>query len=94
TLTDEQMKQISGLVAAMVPVGGFYTLDARLAKELCDALKPGIIIPMHYRLGKFGFPNIAELSAFTDLYDSVNYLKSNSMELKPGDKGGVTVLEW
>ena len=93
-LTDEQMKQLAGLDAALVPVGGFYTIDAAQAKELCDALRPGTVIPMHYRLGEFGYPVIAELSDFTKLYDKVTYLKSDSMEIKPGDKGGVTVLEW
>lgn len=93
-LTDEQMKQLGGLNAALIPVGGHFTIDAKEAKELCDALKPGIIIPMHYRLGKCGYPVIAELSDFTGLYDNVTYIDGNSVEVKGDEKGQVWVLKW
>lgn len=32
----------------MVPVGGYYTIDAHQAVRLCQALQPRIILPMHY----------------------------------------------
>ena len=33
----------------MIPVGGFYTIDSRQARETADRLKARIILPMHYR---------------------------------------------
>lgn len=33
----------------MVPVGGYYTIDANQAAEICQALRPRITIPMHYK---------------------------------------------
>ena len=33
----------------LIPVGGFFTIDAAQARELCGLLKPRVIVPMHYR---------------------------------------------
>ena len=67
-LTDEQMKQLQGLDAALLPVGGTYTITADEAKKLADALDPRVVIPMHYRSGQFGYDVIAPLDEFTNLY--------------------------
>ena len=93
-LTDEQMNMLKGLDVAMVPVGGHFTIGPKEAKELCDALKPGIIIPMHYRVGDVGYSVIGPVSDFTDMYDNVTYIDGNSVEVKGGEKGQVWVLKW
>ena len=36
----------------MIPVGGFYTIDAQQAESICQSILPSIIIPMHYRTEK------------------------------------------
>lgn len=33
---------------AMVPIGGFYTMDAQKAAELINEIKPEVAIPVHY----------------------------------------------
>ena len=33
---------------ALVPVGGTYTMDARMAAELVNAIKPKAAVPIHY----------------------------------------------
>lgn len=33
----------------LVPVGGYYTIDAAGARALANALDPKVVIPMHYR---------------------------------------------
>ncbi len=33
----------------LIPVGGKYTLDAKMAKEYVDRIMPDVVIPMHYR---------------------------------------------
>jgi L-ascorbate metabolism protein UlaG (beta-lactamase superfamily) len=33
----------------MIPVGGFYTIDAKQATEVVNQLNPKIVIPMHYK---------------------------------------------
>ncbi|MFC2034117.1 MBL fold metallo-hydrolase [Chloroflexota bacterium] len=39
-----------------MPTGGYYTIDARGATQLCDKLKPRVIFPMHYRTDKYNGP--------------------------------------
>jgi L-ascorbate metabolism protein UlaG (beta-lactamase superfamily) len=33
----------------MIPVGGFYTIDAAKAKQVVAQLKAKVVLPMHYR---------------------------------------------
>lgn len=33
----------------LIPVGGNYTIDAKMAKEYVDRIMPEVVIPMHYR---------------------------------------------
>jgi len=47
-LEDTQIEILSGSDVLMIPVGGFYTISADVAKEVVQQLEPTIIIPMHY----------------------------------------------
>jgi L-ascorbate metabolism protein UlaG (beta-lactamase superfamily) len=49
-LNDEQVKAIGPIDALLIPVGGLATIDAPMAKKVCDQLKPRVlIVPMHYK---------------------------------------------
>jgi L-ascorbate metabolism protein UlaG (beta-lactamase superfamily) len=55
-LTPEQVKAIGKVDVLMVPVGGFYTIDADTAAKVVDQLKPAIAVPMHYNTGNGKLP--------------------------------------
>jgi L-ascorbate metabolism protein UlaG (beta-lactamase superfamily) len=40
----------------MIPVGGFFTIDAKVATEVMSSLKPRLVIPMHFKTQKCEFP--------------------------------------
>jgi len=64
--------------AALIPVGGFYTIDAAEAKALAGKLNARVVIPMHYRAQTFGLSKIGPLSDFTKLCgDVVQYAESS-----------------
>ena len=65
-----------------MPVGGTYTLTAEQSKALMDELAPKVVVPMHYRLGKYGFPELTTLEDYTKLCDVVVEVGSNSVELE------------
>ncbi len=67
-LDADQLDALGRVDVLMVPVGGFYTIDAAQAREVMEQLDPRITIPMHYRT-KFnaGWP-IAPLSDFLSLF--------------------------
>jgi L-ascorbate metabolism protein UlaG (beta-lactamase superfamily) len=48
-LSNEQIKEIAAVDVLLIPVGGFYTIDARKAAEVVNQLNPKIIVPMHYK---------------------------------------------
>ena len=82
-LSPEQKAVLSDLDVALVPVGGTYTLTAAQSKALMDELQPKVVIPMHYRLGNYGFPELQTLEDFTSLCDEVVELGSCCAELEP-----------
>lgn len=40
----------------MVPVGGFYTIDSGQAVKVVDLIRPGYVLPMHYKTDCLNFP--------------------------------------
>ena len=72
--------------------GGFYTIDAEDAKAVCEALKPRIVIPMHYRHDGHGLAVVAGVEPFLALWDkeAVHREESNTIAITP-EKGGVWV---
>jgi len=48
-LGQEAAKTIGHPDVLMIPVGGYYTIDAGQAHDVIAQLRPGIVIPMHYK---------------------------------------------
>jgi L-ascorbate metabolism protein UlaG (beta-lactamase superfamily) len=55
-LSPGQVTEIGAVDILFVPVGGFFTIDAPVASQVCDQLKPKIIIPMHFKTPKCAYP--------------------------------------
>lgn len=55
-LRKEEREEIGNVDVLMVPVGGHFTIDAGEADNVVDALEPKVVIPMHYKTDKCGFP--------------------------------------
>jgi L-ascorbate metabolism protein UlaG (beta-lactamase superfamily) len=47
-LGSEQSDAIGQVDVLLIPVGGFYTIDAQAAAKIAASLEPKIVIPMHY----------------------------------------------
>src|SRR4030042_891485 len=45
-LNGGQLKEIGEVDLLLIPVGGFYTIDAMVATQICNELKPKVAIPM------------------------------------------------
>jgi L-ascorbate metabolism protein UlaG (beta-lactamase superfamily) len=48
-LSPEQIKDVGPVDVILIPVGGYYTIDAKTAVEVVSQLNPKVVIPMHYR---------------------------------------------
>ena len=91
-LTDRQLEEIGKLDLAMLPVGGFFTIDAATAKEVARQLGAKTIVPMHYRMENFGFEVLSTLDAFTSLFDDVTYANASEIVVDENTPRGVLVL--
>lgn len=80
-LTAEQVQAMGQIDALLVPIGGYYTIDAAQAKQVCDLLQPRMIFPMHYRKGDMGFNLIGEPEGFLHMYDSVTTVPGHTVAL-------------
>ena len=94
-LDDEQVKEIGSVDILLIPVGGYYTIDAKAASEVCSQLKPKVILPMHYKTEK-GIPNIVGVGEFLSSKANVTQLDTSQVEFKPGElpaTGQIIVLK-
>ena len=96
TLEPEQMEKLKGLDALMIPVGGFYTIDAKQAKALVDQLQPRVNIPMHYRGDGFGYEVTGPLEDYLALCRDQNVVRypGNTLELTPDTPAQTAVLTY
>ena len=58
---------------AMIPIGGYYTMDAKEAAEAVKLIRPKIVIPMHYKT----MPVLAQSAD-----EFVNLVKQKMREVK------------
>ncbi len=62
-ITSVDAQKIGKVDVLLVPVGGYFTIDAKTADDIIKTLKPKIAIPMHFKTDKCGFP-IAPVEEF------------------------------
>ena len=67
--TPAQAEALGPVDVLMVPVGGFYTIDAPTAKQTAELLHARVVLPMHYKTRVNADWPIAPVEAFTKLYD-------------------------
>jgi L-ascorbate metabolism protein UlaG (beta-lactamase superfamily) len=79
-LTGEEVGAIGKVDVLMIPVGGFYTIDAAAATKVCDALKPKVVIPMHFKTDKCAYP-ITPVDDFLKSKKNVRHEKSSEVAI-------------
>ncbi len=90
-LSDKQTAELGSVDILLIPVGGNYTIDAKVASQLCDRLKPKVIIPMHFRNDKCSFP-IAGVDEFLQGKEGVSRLDTSEVEFKQGELPATTKI--
>lgn len=95
-LSAAQIEAIGKVDAVLIPVGGFYTIDAQAAKIVCDALTPNVVIPMHYREGEMGHDGIETVEPFLSLWekDIVSHPDTDTIVIEKDMPQQVVQLTW
>lgn len=96
TLTAAQIAAIGRLDAAMIPIGGHYTIDAVAARAVADHLGAAVTIPMHFRADDdaFGYPVIGTLGEYLALCDDVVRYSTDTIEITPDMPKQTAVLQY
>lgn len=79
-LDEETLSKIGGADVLLLPVGGFYTINAGEATKIMETMSPSITVPMHYKTAKCDFP-IASVEDFTEGRVNVKKLSDAVLEI-------------
>jgi len=90
-LSDAEIKVLGQVDVLMVPVGGFYTIDAVTAEGICEQLRPKIVLPMHYKNEKCDFP-IAPVDDFLKNKQNVKRENASEVEFNRGQLPASTTI--
>lgn len=76
---------LADLDVLLLPVGGFYTVDAAQAHEIVSRLRPRIAVPMHYRHAPYGLPNVGGVEDFLSRFDAARIIRLAENRFDPAD---------
>lgn len=87
------LEMIADADVMMIPVGGFYTIDAQGAKAILDRVHPKCVIPMHYKTAHCAYP-IAGVEPFLRLMGAENVQPVDELTVMPDHvPQGVVVMK-
>lgn len=91
---EDILEQIKNPDVLLMPVGGFYTIDAEQAVELAKRIKPRITVPMHYRDDEagFGYGEIETVKHFAELMNPVIYTEKSMLDTDEEGYEGTVIL--
>ena len=90
-LSPEQVDEIGAVDILLVPVGGFFTIDADEASRVCQQLAPKVVIPMHFKTPKCDYP-IAGVDDFLKDKKGIRKADSSEIEFKVGELPAMTEI--
>jgi len=79
-LSAKEIKEIGRVDVLLIPVGGYFTIGAAEATRVAAALKPRIVIPMHYKTPVLDFP-ITGVEDFLKGKPQVKRLAASEVEI-------------
>ena len=92
SLTGSQVAEIGGVDILLVPVGGTFTIDSKVATEVCGKLTPRVIIPMHYQNERCSSFPVAGVDEFLQGKTDVSRPDACETELKASELPSATQI--
>jgi L-ascorbate metabolism protein UlaG (beta-lactamase superfamily) len=77
-LSEKELTEIGPVDVLLIPVGGYFTIDPKEATKVAEQVKPKILIPMHFKTAKCGFP-IAPVEDFLKGKSNLKRPKASEM---------------
>ncbi len=79
-LDSQKISELGRVDVLLLPVGGYYTIDANEATSIMESIKPRVTIPMHFKTEKCHFP-ISEVKSFLEGKKNVVFLDSPEIDI-------------
>ena len=79
-LTSDLIEELENVEILMIPTGGVYTIDIKLALEIIGEIEPLIVIPMHFKTDKHN-ASYKDLSSLDDFIAKASLPVQNVEEL-------------
>lgn len=96
-IPDKKMAdEIGGVDILLIPVGGYFTIDADEASKVVELLQPGVVIPMHYKTPEVDFP-IETVDKFLEKLRAIEKIHSTEIDFNRDNvkgKGRVCLLKY
>jgi L-ascorbate metabolism protein UlaG (beta-lactamase superfamily) len=81
-LNDEQVSELGRVDVLLTPVGGNYTIDAKVAGRVENKLAPRVVIPMHFKNERCASFPVAGVDDFCKGKSNVKRLNTSEIEFK------------
>jgi len=95
-LSPEQAQAVGPVDVLIVPVGGYYTIDALTAKGVAEQLKARLTVPMHFKTPVMDFP-ITTVDPFIEAMGGAQRAGTTEIEVTRASlpaQAGVIVLDF
>lgn len=84
-LSDKQVAEVGKVDILLLPVGGGLIIDAKAASQICDQLKPKVVIPMHFTNEKFVVSFMSGVDEFLQGKENVTRLDTSKVQFKSAE---------
>ena len=90
-LSQETLDALGEIDVVLIPVGGGFTIDSTGANEVIKQMAPKVVMPMHYKTEKCGFP-IGTLDDFLAGKTGIKRLDTSDVSLSSGSLPSATTI--
>ena len=91
-LSDKEVADLGKVDILLTPVGGNFTIDAKVAAEVGNTLQPKVIIPMHYQNERCSSFPVAGVDEFLQGKTGVSRLDASEAEFKQEELPAATQI--
>lgn len=91
--SDDEYGQLKGADVVLIPVGGFYTIDAAQAAAIVRRLHPKLTVLMHYRTDTFGYDVLSHIDDVKKEFPDMEQLPDSEVTFTGEEKNRVVTLK-
>ncbi len=91
-LGDKEVAALGKVDILLIPVGGNFTIDAKLAADTCRKLNPKVVMPMHYRNERCPEFPVAGVEDFLSIMKKARQEDTSEVEFKRGKLPATTQI--